>query len=168
MKVVPKSVTVIVDSREQVPLLFPSNLLWFPDRSPDGKMIRVKKKVQKLDAGDYCLKEYPDVVGIERKGSNSELHGNLLTKDYARFSNAIARFRAAYKYKYLLLDDSIGNLWMANEYCPNPPRVWDCLMRELGDIQLLWGCNAKYAGPRRILGEQIVRLMLAHALGGDQ
>lgn len=171
MSPIPKTITVIIDSREQIPLLFPENILYYPDRSPDSRQIRIKTKVSKVDAGDYCLQPWYKVLDkhpclIERKGANTELHQNLLTKDYKRFTAALDRLVSYCRHPYLLLDVAIADFWTIKEHCPNPERVWDCLIREVSSrgINLLWGCNAKHATSRRILGEQCLRILLSHAL----
>ncbi len=169
MRPIPKSVELKIDSREKIPLLFPSNILWFSDRSSEGRMIRIRTKVAKLDYGDYLLSNWPDAAAIERKGSLDELNQNLLTGDYSRFMEATRRLCDGCRHPYLLLDSSIATLWTPTERCPRPEQVWDALCHLLATtpLRLLWGGNAKHAGARRILGEQLIRLLLSHALRED-
>ena len=169
--VVPRIITVDVDSREKYPHLFPSTILWHPDRSPHSHLLEVRTHTCKLDAGDYRLADYPDAAGIERKGSAAELCSNLYTADYTRFLAALTRFNTAFRVPYLLLDAAPADLWKPVKLGSSGPGVspaciWDTLCRTLAatNIRLLWAGGCKHAGPRRILGEQITRLLLAHAL----
>lgn len=170
MRPVPKSIQITIDSREKVPLLFPSNIIWYRDRGyGEGHLVKVKTKVAKLDYGDYLLSNWPNAAVIERKGSLDELNQNLLTDDYERFMSATRRLCENCRHPYLLLDTSIATLWTPTERCPSPERAWDALCQILSTfgVRLLWGGNAKHAGPRRILGEQILRILLSHALRED-
>lgn len=166
MPAVPRSVELVVDSREKYPLLFPETITWHPDRSSDTKLIKLKVVEAKLDYGDYLLAKWPDKAVIERKGSLDELCQNLLTDDYARFTAALDRLIANCTAPYILLDASITDLWTPTAHCTEPAQVWDALCRTVvhRKIPLLWAGSAKLAGPRRILGGQIARLLLAHAL----
>lgn len=167
MKSPPKSIEIKVDTREKCPLLFPANLEWHRDRGLDsGHLIKIKVKEAKLDYGDYLLSNWPSCAVIERKGSLDELNQNLLSDDFTRFTSALRRMCENCRHPYLLLDASVTALWTPTQYCTSPERVWDALCSILGtfNVRLLWGSNAKHAGPRRILGEQVLRILLAHAL----
>ena len=164
---VPRSMTLVVDSRERYPLLFPANIEWHVDRGlGDKKLIRIKHKVAKLDWGDYLLEGYSANSAVERKGSLDELHQNLYTDDRERFLKAIRRLRENCRHPYLLLDVSPLDLWKPTPRANDPAAVWDALIDVVSmfGLGLLWGANAKLPGARRILGEQVLRILISHAL----
>ncbi|MEK7384078.1 MAG: ERCC4 domain-containing protein [Elusimicrobiota bacterium] len=160
---------VLVDSREQYPLLFPSALRLWPDRSVENKLVPVKVRVTALKYGDYCLARWPDRMVVERKGSLNELAKNLLTDDYGRFISALRRLCENCRFPYILLDASPTELWTPTQHCDDPQRAWDALAQvmQMFQVGLLWAGQAKKAGARRILGEQLLRLMLAYGLRED-
>lgn len=163
MSAKPRQITVLVDNRERIPLLFPKNLVWHPTRGGKGHLVKVVEKSTKILTGDYCLGGYKSGAVIERKGSLRELHQNLLTKDYRRFLSAIERL-AECQFPYLLLDMTPGDLATVSEYVPDPSRVVDALMRIVAKyhLRLLFAGNCKYPLSRRRLGEQCLRIMMGH------
>ena len=70
--------TVIIDSREDKHwrLPFPDHVKVHPQRSRNPVIIKIKKRVDKLDAGDYCLDGYASRCLVETKRSARELAGN--------------------------------------------------------------------------------------------
>lgn len=80
--------TVIRDSREQIPWEFTS------DKSYEGF---IKKK---LNAGDYSIVGYEDVVSIERKRNTGEIAANVHAP---RFERALARLNEV-KYAYMIFE----------------------------------------------------------------
>lgn len=163
----PKSVTVVVDSREKYPLLFPETLVWHPDRAVgSGSRVRVRVDVRKLDHGDYLLAKWPGVAIVERKASLEELCQNLLTDDFARFTHALDRLRAGCRFPYVLVEEGPSSLLTPSHNCQCPARVMDafyaaCARRGIG----VWMVG-RHTTPdsRRKLGEHVVRLLLGHAL----
>jgi hypothetical protein len=163
--VVPKTVTVIWDSNEQYPILFPETILWHSERGSKGKIIRVLKKKKRLLTGDYCLEGYEKGCVIERKGSLDELHKNLLTKDYKRFMKAFGRLVEC-ELPILLLDLSPLEMFRPTYHTPNPAQVFDALVQLLVKtrVSLWYAGHCKTDNARRILGGQLVHLMLRHAI----
>jgi ERCC4-type nuclease len=161
-----KSLTVLIDSREKTPLLFPNMLEFWPDKGTRPKTLRVKSKVLKLDAGDYQLEGYEDCSIFERKGSLRELHNNFLTSDFPRFKEAIERLSSACLYPYLLLDIRPADMVRPTTDVPNPARVFDELCRCIHHYGLRLFYAGKPTSPtaRRCIGSQVLRLMLGHAL----
>lgn len=164
-----RSVTILVDSREKRPLLFPSTVRWWPDRSSEGRLVQVKKRVRALDAGDYALEGH-DEAGIERKLKLDELHTNLFTKDRKRAGLAFGRFAATFRVPYLLIEGTPAELWRPTAQVQRPARVFDEVVRLAARMNLrLWfagGC--KGAGPRRKLGEQVLHLLIAHTFSDQE
>lgn len=162
----PKTVTIQIDTREQYPLLFPPTVLWHRDRGGKPSLIRVKKEEVTLAAGDYTLKGYDDVGGVERKGALDEIAKNFMSADYRRSSAAFQKLVETYEFPYLLLDVTVGELLTPTERTPEPRQVLDALLdltHERG-IRLLLAGHAKAVGARRILGEFVLRILLSHAL----
>ena len=162
----PSTITILIDSRERIPLLFPKSVKWHPDRSGKSHLILVKEKVVTLPAGDYTLEGYDDESVVERKGSVREVLGNLFTKDRRRSVAAFQRLIEACEHPYLLLDFSLSEMFTVTEHVPNPMLVLDTLLADAGNlgVTLLWGGNCKPATSRRRLGEVVLRLLLSHAL----
>jgi len=117
--ILPKSVTIQIDTREQAPLIFPAML----DSYPLGRLHRFRLLVEhiKLDAGDYSLKETPESVGIERKASMEELCKNFCTKDWRRQRKALERFTEAYAKPYILIEMSPRQLTTQSSHTKIPP-----------------------------------------------
>lgn len=162
---VPKSITVIVDTREQRPLLFPDTFEWFSSRSSTGRTIIVHIEKKCMKTGDYALKGFEDLVLIERKGSVQEIHNNLFTDDRKRSDSSFERLAKCTTHPYLLLDMSPAAMWKPTKYTVSPQQLFDELMSlttRLG-IQVWYAGQCKVHKSRRILGEQMIRLMMAHA-----
>ncbi len=83
---IPNNMVVVVDTREQTPYLFP----------------RCRISIRKLDAGDYSLEGYEDVLSIERK-SASDFYGSI-TQGRDRFKRELERLRN-YKFKGLVIEE---------------------------------------------------------------
>lgn len=165
----PTTVTVLVDSRERYPLLFPKTVKWHADRSASPVLIQVHMEVRQLHAGDYALAGYDDEVLFERKGSMSELLQNLFTSDHRRCTTAFLKLVEGCEVPYLLLDFPLSDMFKRSPYVADPQRILDALLdvsRDFG-LRLLWAGNCKQAGRRRELGELVLRVMLSHALNRD-
>lgn len=164
---IPRKITVLVDSREKRPLLFPKTIAYYPDRTMTGVVrIQLEKKVRTLAAADYLLERWPTVSGIERKANTRELTQNLFSQDYARFSRSLDKLVAAVKHPYLLLEGSLSDLSRHNPYAGEPDLVFDSLARITAErgIQLLLIGRCGGVRARTFAGAYIVRLMLAHAM----
>ncbi|MHC4509533.1 MAG: hypothetical protein ACYTAO_11335, partial [Planctomycetota bacterium] len=104
--------TVIIDSREdpQWRLPFPENIKVHPRRSRNPVIVKIKKRVDKLDAGDYCLDGHASSCLVETKRSAQELAGNLLTNDFRRANAAFERFSRATAFPLLVCEFSQADL----------------------------------------------------------
>ncbi len=165
----PKRLTVLVDSREKFPLLFPASVLWYPTRAARPfYIIHIDQKVVELPAGDYALKGYEHTCIIERKGAMTELMTNLCSKDYARSHAAYQRLVDTTAHPYLMLEETPAGM-LPNSYPstrPVPDRVVDAFLREVCGfkIPLIFAGRARSPGHRRKLGHFMLKIMLGHAL----
>lgn len=161
----PTSVTVKVDRRENVPLLFPERLKWFPVRGGPPRLLKVKTLVRTLPAGDYTLDGHEHVCIVERKASLRELYSNLFTKDHARFTAAVERLASSCQYPYLLLDAGAGDLRKTSVHVRQYEPVLDAMSAVVAHygLRLLHLGQLRQPTTRRFGGEMVLRLMLAHA-----
>jgi ERCC4-type nuclease len=152
-----RSLTILVDSREQKPLLFPKTL------RIRGRAYAIEVKKQKLEEGDYALEGCSAAV-IERKGSIRELFQNLVTEDKRRMKKALDRLCKATPNPVLLLEGGVGDL-MKDREVPDCGAVLQLLMDECAerDIRLMFVGNCKYPTKRRQVGEMVIRLLAAYS-----
>lgn len=163
----PRTITVLIDSRERFPLLFPKNLEYYTGPRSRRKVIEVREKRCTMSEGDYAIAGLERHCLIERKGSLRELHSNLMTRDRGRFLRAIERMVAATEVPYLLLDMSPADMFRATKEVENPYRVFDCLGQVVAQygLRMWYAGNCKHHTARRNLGSQVLRTILAHAFG---
>ena len=79
-------VTLLIDSREQLPYSFAGITA---DKKDGGGIVSVPTRVEKLRSGDYSLDGFADRVAVERK-SLADLFGTL-GRGRARFERELAR-----------------------------------------------------------------------------
>lgn len=118
-----------------------------------------------MSEGDYGLKGQETDCLIERKGSLSELAGNMLGNDWSRAMDAFKRFSDATANPYLMIECSSADLLRKTRWIHEPARVTDALLalvEKLG-LKLLLVGNCTSAQQKRNVGELMLRLMLAHA-----
>jgi ERCC4-type nuclease len=96
--------TIIVDTREQHPWIF-------PDHATSKK---------KLDTGDYSIEGLEDLLCIERKNGIAEIANNM-TED--RFVDVIARMSLC-KYSFLLIESDYTELMNYPVGSDVPVRAW--------------------------------------------
>ena len=165
----PRQLTVEVDTREKIPLVFPQYISVPPTASCVGqpKKIRILTKKVKLDAGDYRLKECPEICGIERKSGQSELLSNLTTKDYSRFYKALQRFSLGYLFPIMLVE-ATPSILMADPLPTGGVRKTDpsfmvhrlSLLVSLLHIHLIVGGHSRSVAQRRNVGRFMLHLMV--------
>lgn len=151
-------VTVVVDTREKHPLLFPSII------QLRGRRVKILTEKIKLDTGDYCIKGLEGMALIERKASIRELFSNFIGKDKKRFLKCIDRLAKATDHPILFLETSASELLMPTRYLQNPAGITQMLFDECAKrgIQILLVGACKHAAKRRIVGELITRLMISY------
>jgi len=162
-----RKVTVLVDSREQIPLLFPDKIVWCPEPYKP-ELVELEFERRELEAGDYCLKHCQHIVGTERKRSMDELAANLLTWDRARFRSAWSRFLGAYAYPVLYLEQPFSSAArdLKGKYekitAPDVLSEFFRLGLEVSKLTVIWAGRSDAPGPRREAGANLVRLMLSY------
>lgn len=164
----PRQVTVLVDSREKNPVLFPETIVMH--MGGHRYMVRVKTRIKKMDAGDYAVLGQTRRVLIERKGHLNELHQNLCTKDTDRFYRALTRFMEATQKPILLLDMTPADACRPTQYVEDPGAVMDRFYEMIAneDVRLIFAGSCKHPTTRRMLGEQLLRIMLWEIYGVDK
>ena len=158
------NVTVLIDSREQRPLIFPATIRWYPDRSARSKIVVVKTKTVTLLAGDYGMEGHIRDCLAERKVGLDELAKNLLSDDYARANAAFGRFAGVTDNPYLLLECTASELRRETRWTKQPERIVDALAALIQRLKLrLILCGScKTPKQKRVIGELLLRLMMAH------
>ncbi len=165
----PKRLTVLVDSREKYPLLFPACVVWYPTRSARPfYIVHVDVKVVEMVTGDYALKGYEDTCIIERKGAMTEISANLCSKDYARSHAAFQRLVNETEHPYLMLEETPAGMLPSNypSTRPTPDRVVDAFLREVCGFKLplIFVGRARSPGQRRKLGHFMLKILIGHAM----
>ena len=176
LPVVPKKLTVVVDSREKVPVLFPATLTWWADRTRKNYEILIDTKVDTLFAGDYCL-EFPEGVRQdrcctwERKYKVSEIYTNLFTKDWKRASKAFERLcriapaEGDLGGRYLLVESSQAEFRKFEREKGLPEGVILGRLIQTAcafGLRLWFAPNHNLPAARRRLGEMMIRVMMGH------
>lgn len=166
-----QTITVLIDSAEQRPLLFPETLALWNIRGaghvPKARIVRVKTERRRLDAGDYCLLGDEALAIVERKAHIGELITNTLTDDRPRFLRALERLAAACKFPYFYVEHLPAAWWAQDTtaYSQSVVQAMDLFLTSIArlNIRLLWGSHAAIAPCRRRRdGELILRILLAH------
>lgn len=167
MSDVPKHLTVVIDTREQKPLTFPSLLRYWPSRSLDSCVpVGVGSVKSHLRVGDYCIAGWERLVVFERKASAQELAQNLLTSDYRRAMAALDRL-CSITYRYLIIDASCAQMYTPHpSFAVDPTRALDALLYELSirGIVPLWLGRCQTPKSRQRAGDLLLRIALRHIL----
>jgi len=156
--------TVLVDTREQRPLLFPGTVRL------RGRLYKILVDRVRLDAGDYQLRQgCKRRCIVERKSGLWEIYTNYLTPDRKRYKRAMDKLCAATDRPVLLVESSIPQLLTPQTAATNRPAIPDpgLVLQHLVDdcsvrgISLVFGGYAQFASKRRKLGELVLRILLA-------
>lgn len=152
-----REITVLVDTREKLPILFPETLVI----RGKGRIVTVRRKT--LRVGDYKLQGAERQVVVERKGSLPEIAKNMLdSNDRIRQFAAFDRLAAAAEYPILLLERTPGHLLRPSTYAPDPGRAVDALLEATMSrgIHLWLVGQCSLAAKRRLVGELLLRAMV--------
>ena len=157
-------ITVIQDTREKRPLLFPAILkLW-------GHLYTVKLVKRRLEAGDYCLQgpnnqPLTQPALIERKASVAEIRNNFFTADKHRMKRALDKLCKASHHPILLFEASPSDILKPTKRIPNPGGVIQRLIDECARrrIEELWVGACAFAPKRRAVGELALRFLASYA-----
>ncbi len=93
----PVKPTILIDTREK-----PANRLFAASEVGDKNVAAYTE--QKIDAGDYTVAEFENLVVIEKKQDGKELYGNCILKSDV-FMRSIERMRA-FKHKYIVIQQT--------------------------------------------------------------
>ncbi len=154
-----KDIVILIDSREKIPWGFE-----IEDKVKSGYKTRVAgSEVVTLDAADYTLAGYEDLIRIERKASFSELFCNMTpVANRDRFEREMQKL-SDIKHKYLLIESSptrdLLGMSIPQFYKSPPCSVivkWLESLEDLYNIKIRYvnDCGVKYA---RMLFEQCVK-----------
>lgn len=171
-----KTIKVLVDGEagspigEKYPLLFPEIIDWCPYPRAKTRQVRLEVVNCRMETGDYALEGFEHVGLVERKRGVRELATNLGSGDRGRFIRAIERLSSACTYPYLLLDCHPWEMYTVSEEVKTPWKVFDQLSQVIHKygLRLLYAGGCQRPDRRRILGEQVVRLLLAHAYDPEE
>lgn len=133
MPTVDPNYTIIIDTREQQPWSFKHHSI----------------ASKKLDAGDYSLEGFENILAIERKKSVCEIANNIVEK---RFKDALERL-GQLKYSFLLLEFDLENILSYPIGSSLPKRLWDktkitptFLLRNILDWELKYNIKVFFCG----------------------
>ena len=145
----PRSFTVIVDTREKNPWNLNSSRV-------------LGREITKLDTGDYTVEGVEDKLCIDRKASVSELAQNVTTK---RFVNELKRIKE-FPHAFLILEFSASDVFNFPDSANLPLAVkkkirvnGNFLMRCLSRMQIKYDFNIIFAGNRSNAERIAVNLM---------
>lgn len=141
MKIEKTNLTIIQDSREQMPLSFPS----------------AKVETHTLDTGDYSLKGWENQIAIERKSLPDLLHS--LGQDRERFFREIMRLKG-FEYSALIIEAGLNELYSGKWRSQITPQS---VIGSLQSISIKYGVNVFWA-ENRTLCAQWVEGILYHFL----
>lgn len=166
---IPNKITVQIDTREQIPLLFPDMIqIGHPELTYKSIPIAVQVERIKLDFGDYRLKEYPTVCVVERKASQLEIWKNLNeSHDRIRQAKAFRKLTSGCQCPYLLVEASAAELLSNNVHVKQAELVCHRLALALAkyDLRLLFiPWKSRNPNTRRKVGVFLLHLMLGHIL----
>jgi hypothetical protein len=166
---IPTEVTMQIDTREQVPMLFPTIVkIVHPELTYLTIPIEVKTERIALDFGDYRLKEYPDLCVMERKATQLELYKNLNeSNDRVRQAKSFRKLMSGCKFPYLLVEASPAELLRDDPRIKNPELVAHRLALAIAKYNfraLFIPWKSRSPDVRRKVGTLMVHLMLGCAL----
>lgn len=143
--------TILVDTREKTP--------WDFQWALSHKQV-ASVETEKIDAGDYTIKEIPNLVIVERKRDVAEIYANLIPKlNYERFLREMGRLQS-YKYKFIVVEDHWESLWNINSFKylgKNKKWAGSIVMSSLFQIMTTFNVHVLFAGDK---AEQITLKLL--------
>jgi len=111
---------------------------------------------EKIDAGDYGIKEYPDLIVIERKQSVTELCGNF-GKNRKRFERELERMEDI-TFKYIVIED----YWSSVKKPKYTKMRYAAILGSIVSIELKYGIHFIFAGNAK-MAQDISRSLLIKA-----
>lgn len=166
---IPAEITVLIDSREKIPMLFPDTVfIAHPELTYKKIPIQVKVERTKLEFGDYTLKGYENICTVERKASALEIHKNLNeSHDRIRQAKAFRKLTSSCEFPYILVEASPGELMKTDARIKNPELVAHRLGLALAKYRLHalfipW--RSRSTTIRRKVGTLMIHIMLGAIL----
>jgi ERCC4-type nuclease len=164
-----RELTILVDSREQRPLVFPRNLVvGTPGSSTSLATIRLNTREETLPTGDYVVQGHEAACVIERKANLPELARNLHTADgLRRLRNEFTRMQA-FRRRLLLLEGGPlqhqSRTSASRNHSILPEAVRDDLFRLTGEYGIeLWMIPISSASARHACSEWVASLLFVEA-----
>lgn len=105
----PVKPTIVIDTREK-----PANRL-FAESATGDKQVKAYV-LEKVDAGDYTVKEIPNLVVIEKKQDGKELAANFITHK-ERFLREVERLRE-FKHRYIIIQQTYAEFLDPDNWRP--------------------------------------------------
>ncbi len=136
---------IIIDSREREPFKFRAS------STCDGY------EIAKLDAGDYSIKGFENLITVERKNSIIELCGNL-GKNRVRFEAELERMKSI-KFRYVIVEDHWASIF---QYKKHTTLSGPTILGSILAFNLKYGVQFIFAGDRK-QAQQITRNLLIKA-----
>jgi len=161
---VPSKITILSDTREKYPLLFPVHIR-ISGSTGAVKVVRVEVEQSVMPIGDYAIKGKEHLCTVERKGSARELAGNFLSMDRRRALNAFKRLKAHCEHPFVLLDISASDIMEdVSGFCGEGV-VASVLLLELRQLGIpFFGFGpCKGNGIRRHLGAFVAHLLVEYS-----
>lgn len=157
----PKEIIIKTDSREQNPWMFPVETK--ESQKSKASMI-IGSEVVGLNAADYTIKGFEDIIRIERKNGFGELFGNYSPKaNRERFEREMDKL-IDIKHKYILIEtalnkDTLGLSVPQFKY-GLPANV---VFKWLIELQLQYGVHVMFVGDcgqktARNIFEEIIKI----------
>ena len=153
-----KTFSIMRDTREKPKC----GWLFESEEKKPSKHQLMETVIDTIDAGDYCIREHPNILRIERKNGFGELFGNLSCKDNReRFYREMERLRNI-PMKYIIVEtnlseDILGLAIPQIRFGMSCKRILDYLF----DIEIEYGVHTIFAGD---CGQKIARMLFEKAL----
>ena len=151
-------ITIIRDTREHA-----NNGWWFNEEEKKPGRIRVTGTVsQALDAADYTVLGYEDVVRIERKAGICELFGNMIpVANRERFEREMEKLRDI-PYKYIVIETNLNDdvLGLSVPQMFKGPTS-SSVVKWLFELQMEYGVVPVFAGG---CGKRVARYIFENAI----
>ena len=112
--------------------------------------------VEKLDTGDYAIKDYLDLIVIERKKSIIEMCNNF-GKKRKQFENELKRMENI-KFKYIVVED----YWSSIKHPKFTTLKYNMILGSIISFELKYGVHFIFAGNKN-MAQDITRSLLIKA-----
>lgn len=173
----PFGFTIVQDTQEKLPLLFPKTLTILPPdlkpRPSSARTVAIELVKERLDDfhpecknADYYVRGHPGKVVLERKKDINEIAQNVLNpRRRSRFIRELKYLHDTCCRPILLAEGTPQSLLIKSAYCEYPEVACDALLSLLLKYRIeLWMMPATTVAHRRAMGEFAARIMIQGAL----